>query len=170
MVCYGIHYTVSITYGMLWYTLYSIHNLWYAMVYSIYISVHSLWYAVVYGIYIIVHNLRYAIVYSICISLHNLWYAMVYGIYVSLHNLWYAMLNELFPIRAEIASNVLNDGRGYMSVFNWSDTSTPTPPLARWSARGSWKTNSQEVRYQLSLISFHHVLIMFQSLPQCPEF
>ena len=32
------------------------------------------------------------------------------------------------------------------------------------------KTNSQEVRYQLSLISFHHVLTMFLSLPQCPDF
>ena len=48
-------------------------------------------------------------------------------------------LNELFPIRAEIASNVLKDGRGWISVLNWSDTSMPTPPPVRWSARSSWK-------------------------------
>ena len=48
-------------------------------------------------------------------------------------------LNELFPIREEIASNVLNDGRGWMSVFNWTDTSMPTPPPVLWSARGSSK-------------------------------
>ena len=49
------------------------------------------------------------------------------------------LLNELFPIRAEIASNVLNDGREWISVFNWSDTSMPTPPPVHWSAQGSWK-------------------------------
>ena len=34
------------------------------------------------------------------------------------------------------------------------------------------KTNSQEVRYQLdiSLITLDHVLTMFLSLPQCPDF
>ena len=31
------------------------------------------------------------------------------------------------------------------------------------------KTNSQVI-YQLSLISFHHVLTLFLSLPQCPDF
>ena len=46
-------------------------------------------------------------------------------------------LNELLLIRAEIASNVLNDGRGWISVFNWSDTSMPTPPPVRWYAQGS---------------------------------
>ena len=35
-------------------------------------------------------------------------------------------LNDLFRLRAQIASNVLNDGRGWISVFNLSDTSMPT--------------------------------------------
>ena len=32
------------------------------------------------------------------------------------------------------------------------------------------KTNSQEVRYQLSMIAFYLVLTLFLSLPQCPDF
>ena len=32
------------------------------------------------------------------------------------------------------------------------------------------KTNSQEVRYQLSMIAFYHVLTLFLSLPQSPDF
>ena len=46
---------------------------------------------------------------------------------------------KMLPIRAEITSNVLNDGRGWISVLNWSETKMPTPPPARWSAPGSWE-------------------------------
>ena len=89
--------------------------------------------------------------------------------FLSLYRQTTKPLNELFPIRAEIASNVLNDGRGWISVFNWSDISMPTPRPVRWSARASWK-NEQGVRYQLSMIALYHVLTLFLSLPQCPYF
>ena len=79
-------------------------------------------------------------------------------------------LNELFPIRAEIASSVLNDGRGECQFLIGQTLVCLHLLLPADLREVREKTNSQEVRYQLSLISFHHVLTMFLSPPQCPDF
>ena len=60
----------------------------------------------------------------------------------------------MFPIRAEIASNVLNDGRGWMSVFNWSDTSMPTPSALKspaiWACLGVYPLDMPRTPYRAS--------------------
>ena len=56
--------------------------------------------------------------------------------FLSLYRQTTKPLNELFPIRAEIASNVLKVYRGWISVLNWLETKMPTPPPVHWSAGG----------------------------------